>query len=130
MTNETKARVIIADDSAMFRKVISMHIENLGYTVIATATDGQEIVNLAIKEKPNLIMLDINMPNKTGFEALEEIIEVLPETTVIMMTSVSDPEIVKKCIDLGAANYIIKNSSDEEISNTIRETWEMNKLFE
>ena len=75
-------------------------------------------------------MLDINMPNKTGFEALEEIIEVLPETTIIMMTSVSDPEIVKKCIDLGAANYIIKNSSDEEISNTIRETWEMNKLFE
>ncbi|MCT4660623.1 MAG: response regulator [Tissierellales bacterium] len=120
-----KARVLIADDSKFFQKYIKTLVESLGFDVIETVGDGVEAIE-ALKEKDvNLIFLDINMPRMTGIEAVEEIINEYPHSTVIMMTSVSDILIVQKCMDLGAANYIVKNSSEEEMREIITQTWEL-----
>jgi len=128
MSDDKEVRVLLADDSLVIRKNVEKLVQEIGYTVIGTAQNGSEAVELEKSNNPDLILLDINMPIKTGIEALEEIIENNPDALVIMMTSVSDAEVVEKCMDLGAANYIVKDSSPGEIMDTIRDTYEMNAL--
>ncbi len=109
----------------MFTKIVS----DIGFTVVATANNGQEAVDVARHQNPHLVLLDINMPLKTGIEALEELVEEFSETVFIMLSSVSETEVVEKCMDLGAHNYIVRNTSKEEIAKTIRETWERNSFI-
>lgn len=120
---ENSGKALVADDSATMRKVVGRVLGMMGHQVVGEAQDGQEAIDKAAELKPDLIMLDINMPNKTGVEALEVIVGQNPEAVVIMMTSVSDMDTVEKCIEMGAANYILKNSPAEEICNTIKEAW-------
>lgn len=121
----SKAKVLIADDSKFFQKYISTLVESLGFDVIKAVGDGVEAIEALKSQEVNLVFLDINMPRMTGIEAVEEIVNDYPELTVIMMTSVSDILIVQKCMDLGAANYIVKNSSEEEMREIITQTWDL-----
>jgi DNA-binding NarL/FixJ family response regulator len=115
------ARVLVVDDSASMRAVVSSIVKRLGFAVAGEAADGKEAVALALRDKPDIVMLDINMPVKTGFEALQEIKAVLPGAIVIMMTSVSDTESVEKCLETGAAGYVLKSATHDEIAQSI--TW-------
>lgn len=130
MTDETRARVLLADDSETMRCGIRRIVESLGHTVVAEASDGKEAIKQALTHKPGLILLDINMPVMTGTDAIKGILEVCPDAIVVMMTSVSDMDTVEACIENGAANYILKSASAEEIAESIAETWEMRAELE
>jgi two-component system, chemotaxis family, chemotaxis protein CheY len=118
-------RVMICDDSKGYRKVMSGIVENLGYELVAVAANGQEAVDLFAEHTPDLLLLDINMPEKTGVDALEEILDDCPEALVIMLTSVAEMETVERCIEVGAINYILKDGAQDGIEATIRETWDV-----
>ena len=118
-------RFLVVDDSTALRKVMSGIVKSLGHVVAAEAANGQEAVDLVRQEKPEVILLDVNMPVKTGLEALQEIVEIDPEAIVLMLTSVSDMETVQKCVELGASNYILKNYSPEQIAGQINEACAM-----
>lgn len=80
-----------------------------------------------LKTRPDLLLMDINMPEKTGDEALIEIIEEFPDACVIMMTSVSDIETVQQCIEKGASHYIRKDTPIDQIKEIILETLNINR---
>lgn len=123
MTEIKKPRVILADDETHVRKMVKLALTKMNCEVIGEAANGQEAVDLFKKEKPDLLMLDINMPVKTGEEALAEIMDEFPDAFVIMLTSVAEGDSVEKCLDLGAANYILKSTPIKELQKMIKETW-------
>jgi two-component system chemotaxis response regulator CheY len=122
MDQTIRPRVLIADDEKHMRLLMKAAMKKMNCEVVAEAGDGQEAVALYKNHQPDLLLLDINMPLKTGDEALKEIIDAFPQALVIMLTSVVEMETVEKCIDIGASNYIRKDTPIPEIVNIIQAT--------
>lgn len=118
-----KARVLIADDEAHIRSLLHLIFTNLGAEVVAQASDGEQAIRLYQQHLPNMVMLDINMPKLDGVHVLKQIMAINPKTLVIMLTSLNAITVVKECIDLGARNYLLKNTTAAELHQAISETW-------
>ncbi|MDO8811773.1 MAG: response regulator [Gallionella sp.] len=118
-----KARVLIADDEPHIRSLISLIITSLGAEVIAEASDGEQALILYKQFLPDMVMLDINMPKVDGITVLKQIMAINNKTLVVMLTSLNTIEVVKECIDNGAWNYILKNTTADELHKAISATW-------
>jgi len=115
-------KILIADDSSAVRKLIIniLTLHNLASTVIESV-DGIEAVKQYCAHKPDLVLLDGEMPNMDGFEALRQIIEFDPQANVIMITSITDSEIIDKAKQNGAQDYILKPFNENKLVTTIKE---------
>ncbi|MFH1139743.1 MAG: response regulator transcription factor [Pseudomonadota bacterium] len=127
MPDPRKPRVLIADDEAHIRLLIKTVFKTMQAEIAAEAKNGQEAVDLYRKEKPDLLMLDINMPLKTGAEVLAEIRGEFPTAFVTMLTSVADMATVRQCLEAGASGYILKDTPLPEMKQLIKEAWEENR---
>ena len=127
MTDTKKPRILLADDEAHLRLLMKTVMKSLNCEIVGEAKNGIEAVELFKKEKPDLLLLDINMPIKTGEDALKEIIDEFPDAFIIMLTSTADMETVENCLAYGAANYIRKDTPIEEMKKIIKETWAIYK---
>lgn len=116
-----RKRVIIADDEAHIRRVFRDVIERENLEVVAEAADGEEAVEFYRRDKPDVLFMDINMPHKTGEEGLKEILAEFPEARVVMLTMVADTDTVRRCVEAGAAGYILKSLSVNELRDCVRE---------
>ncbi|MCE5270107.1 response regulator [bacterium] len=112
-------RVLIADDQTFFRQMLRKLLVSMKYEVVGEASNGDEVVELFKREKPDLLILDIHMPGKNGDVVLEEITELAPFARVVMLTSIGDSDIVTKCLKLGAVNYILKGATREHMKAKI-----------
>ncbi len=117
-------KVLIADDQKVVRRILRKAMDALGAKVAGEAVNGAEAVELYKKIKPDIMLLDMNMPVMTGDEALKAIIAEYPEAFIIMITSAADAETVENCIEAGAAGYILKDTHVEEIKEMLQEIWE------
>jgi len=110
------ANIIVVDDSAFLVKQIVAFLENHDHNVVATGKNGIEAVELYREHKPDLITLDITMPNKSGADALKDIFQEFPEATALMISALKDKCIIRDCIELGAKGYVEKplKFKDEE----------------
>lgn len=117
------ARVLIADDEPHIRKLINLIVSSLGAQVVAEVSDGEQAVNMFKQLLPDIVLLDINMPKMDGISALKQIIAIKPQTLVVMLTSLNTLDIVNECLDAGAYNYILKNTTAGELHKEISETW-------
>lgn len=117
-------RVVIADDEFHILGMLKALMKTMNYAVVGEAKNGQEAVDVYRKEKPDVLLLDINMPVKDGDDALREIMHEFPDAMVIMLTSVVDMEKVESCLELGAANYIRKDTPVSDMRKIISETLE------
>ncbi len=122
--NEKRPNVLIVDDEEHIRKLMKVVINSIGYKVVGEANNGEDALNIFKLLKPDILLLDINMPIKTGEEVLEEVIKHFPNTVVIMLTSVSDLESVQNCIKLGSRGYIRKDTPITKIGVIIKNTWQ------
>lgn len=114
MSEQTQTRILVVDDSPDIRRVLrDMILEPRGYCVL-TANDGQEGLEMAIREHPDLILLDINMPRLNGMQVLERLRQAHYEWPVIMMTSEGSEEIAVQAFRLGVRDYIPKPFTIEE----------------
>ena len=95
-----------------------MHI---GFSVVGEADNGDEGIEVVASTKPDVVLLDVSMPVKTGAMALPEIRRVHPGARVVMLTSIADQVTVMDCIDKGASNYLLKSSDAEEIKQALVE---------
>ncbi|MEO7411817.1 MAG: response regulator [Opitutaceae bacterium] len=114
--------VLIVDDEVHIRKFVGMIIKQLGATTLLEAPNGQEALAIYQREKPLLVLLDINMPVMDGIETLKKLREIDPECVVVMLTSLAGRSHVENAIALGATNYIRKDTPKEEISKALSET--------
>ncbi|OGI02813.1 MAG: hypothetical protein A2Y25_03210 [Candidatus Melainabacteria bacterium GWF2_37_15] len=118
-----KHTLLIADDEEHVRELIKMIADTIHLDVIGEASNGEEAVTLFKKNKPDIMILDINMPKKTGDEILEELKNELEDTCVIIMTAMVDQEDMDKCLKLGAKNFIRKDTPIYKMAKIINETW-------
>jgi two-component system response regulator DegU len=122
MTDETNPiRVLLADDHRMLREGLRRTLEGEGFAVVAEAEDGNEAVRLALDVEPDVIVMDVTMPNVDGFEATRELREKRPESRIVMLTMHSDQDIVASAIRAGASGYLTKDCSTDELVNAITE---------
>jgi len=103
-------RVLIIDDSAFIAKQLGKILTSEGFVVADMATNGSQGVQkyMVLREEIDLVTLDITMPGMDGVSALEKILEFDKEANVIMISAVGSEDIVKKCLQMGAKNYIVK----------------------
>ncbi|NCC51640.1 MAG: response regulator transcription factor [Spartobacteria bacterium] len=120
----TNLRVLIADDDQTMRLILKKITGMLLMEVVGEAQNGEDAVTLYKEIKPDVMLLDINMPLKNGVAVLEELKGEFPEACIIMLTSFADKKIVQKCIQLGATNYVLKSNKAEKIKEILQETFE------
>lgn len=123
MHEKRKVRVLIADDETHIRSLINLILTSLGADVVAEASDGEQALRLYKEHRPDMAILDINMPKLDGISVLKEVMALDPKTLVVMLTSLNSLDTAKECIDNGAWNYILKNTTAEELNKALRETW-------
>jgi len=115
-------RVLIADDHHVVRSGIRALIESeVGIVVIDEAADGVEVISKARLLDPDVILLDLQMPRKSGLEAIESIKQAKPDAKILVLTSYSDDDKVFAAIKAGALGYLLKESSTEELIQAIRD---------
>ena len=107
-------RVLVADDHSLFRDGIISLLEAAGFEVVAQVGDGQSAVSEALRLKPELVLLDITMPQVTGLEALHHIKKSLPETNVVMLTVSDDDADLLEAVKSGANGYLLKSLTADE----------------
>ena len=112
---------MIVDDHDMVRKGLKAYLlTEPDFTITGEASNGKEAITLATEIKPDVILMDLIMPEMTGIEATREIMAVLPHTKIIIITSFYDDEQVFPAIEAGAFSYLLKTASADEIISTIR----------
>ena len=115
-----KYRVVLADDHALFRKGLRKILEETrDLEVIGEASDGLELLNLLRNLTPDMIILDISMPNLRKIEAIYEIKRIHPDTKVLMLTMHKDKEYLYQTISAGADGYFLKKDADAELFSAI-----------
>lgn len=112
-------KIMISDDSAFMRKIIRNILEKLGHKEIIEATNGKEAIDKYKSDKPDLVLLDIIMPDVGGIDVLREIMGIDKEAKVIMVTAVGQDAMVEECTILGAKGYIIKPFNDKKVAEAI-----------
>ncbi|MCP3874181.1 MAG: response regulator transcription factor [Desulfobacteraceae bacterium] len=114
-------RVIIADDHAIIREGLKSLLEKKGVSVIDIAKNGREAIDLAIKHRPDIIMMDISMPDLNGVEATAVIKREVPNIKVIALSMHSSKKIIDKMFASGASGYILKETAFDELYDAIQE---------
>lgn len=115
--------VLVVDDSMIIRKKITKSIEELGHKVASTAQNGQEAIEAYTKSQPDLVTMDITMPDMDGITAVSKIMEKDPDAKVIMVTSHGQEDMVIKSIQEGAVGYILKPITKEKLAQSIGEVY-------
>jgi two-component system response regulator DegU len=122
MTDATSPiRVLLADDHRMLREGLRRTLESEGFAVVAEAEDGSEAVRLALDVDPDVIVMDVTMPNVDGVEATRELRERRPQSRIVMLTMHSDQDIVASAIRAGASGYLTKDCSTDELVSAVTE---------
>lgn len=119
-----RGTVLLVDDSKMSRKMLKNLLEDEGYSVIAEAGDGLEAIEAYQKYTPDLITLDITMPNMDGLEALKELIQIDPDVKVIMITAAGQQNKLIEALKIGAKKFITKPFEKEEVIHNVNEVME------
>ena len=99
---EFNGKVLVVDDEAHIRKYISLIVKKLGSPVILEAQNGEEAIATYESERPDIVLLDVNMPGMDGIQALEKLREIDPKAVVVMLTSLAARNVVERCVELGA----------------------------
>lgn len=115
-----KFRIALADDHALFRKGLKKILEETpDLEVIGEAGDGLELLHLLKSLSPDMIILDISMPNLRGIEAIYEIKRMRPEARILILTMYKDKEYLCQAISAGADGYFLKKDADAELFSAI-----------
>lgn len=124
MSEADKVKVLIADDDALTRTLVKKSVESMDFEVVAEAENGEEAINLYKQLKPDILLLDLDMPEKNGEHVLKEIIRDYPDAFIIMLSRFNDSRLKGDCIGLGAVNFITKDVGRNEIKKIIKESWD------
>ena len=125
-----RPEIIIVDDHEIFRHGVKSIItfENIA-NVIGEATNGEEFLMLLKHLKPDLVLLDIDMPEMNGFEASEKALVLYPDLKIIAFTMFGDEEYFIRMIELGAVGYLLKSSDISELEKAIQVVMKGEKYF-
>lgn len=113
-------KVVVVDDSLIIRRNIAKMLERMGHEIVAEAKNGKEAIACYSKYTPDLITMDITMPDMDGIEAVRGIIKRNAEAKIIMVTSHGQEEMVIAAIKAGASGYVLKPVNAEKLGHAIK----------
>jgi YesN/AraC family two-component response regulator len=119
MNIKRKPSVLVVDDDHMMREMLKLILHSDDYQVIGEAANGKNAIALCASHKPGLVLLDINMPEMDGLQALEEIRKISPATVVIMVSAEATMDRVSGAIKKGAAGFVVKPLNAASVLNKI-----------
>jgi two-component system, chemotaxis family, chemotaxis protein CheY len=114
-------RVLVVDDEELTRKLVSQVLLSVGYDVVAEARNGVEALEMFKMYKPELVTMDVRMPQMDGISALKQLKTIDPSANVVMLTNENDKETVTEILKSGALNYIVKPIKRQVILQKLRE---------
>jgi two-component system chemotaxis response regulator CheY len=110
-----KNRILIVDDSFYMRTMLKNMLTDAGYEVVGEAANGQQAMEMAAATHPDLITLDVILPDNTGLDVLKGIRQEQPDVKVVMCSAVGQEVIVNEALESGATAYIVKPFSEEKV---------------
>jgi DNA-binding NarL/FixJ family response regulator len=124
-TSPETLRVLIADDHALFRRGLEMVLEKeADIEVVGEAHDGQQAVERATELMPDVVLMDVRMPRRSGIEATTQIKEMVPHVRILMLTNSDEEADLYDSIKAGASGYLLKEISSEEVAEAVRSVCE------
>jgi len=112
-------RLLVCDDHPVIRTGLAALLAGTDIEIVAEASNGKEVVRQAEKVKPDVVLLDIRMPDGDGLAVLDELKAASPESRVVMLSTYDNPTYIARAVALGASDYVLKGSSREDIIATI-----------
>jgi two-component system, NarL family, response regulator NreC len=117
----TKIRVFICDDHALFRDGLKAILrDEPELELVGEARDGREGVELALQLRPNVVLMDVEMPELNGFEATSRITGADRSIRVLILTMYQEEEVIARCLDAGASGYVLKDASASQLVSAIQ----------
>lgn len=113
-------RVLIVDDHPLWRDAVARDLSEAGYEVVGTAGDGAEAVRLAAETKPNVVVLDLQMPRLSGVEVTARVVRAHPQIRVLVLSASGEQNDVLEAVKAGATGYLVKSASREELLEAVR----------
>jgi DNA-binding NarL/FixJ family response regulator len=123
-------RILIADDHPMVREGLQSMLSGVGFEVVGEAATGREALELATKLKPSIVLMDVRMPDLDGLEATRLLHNQQPGLPIIIVTTYENPAYMAKAVAAGAAGYILKGSSRDELLHAVTAAAEGGMLWD
>ena len=119
MQEASARKVMIIDEDPKYRMLLQHILQDLNCNVVGVESGGDEAIDLFERKNPDIVLLNITTPLEIGLEVLKEMKNIKPYVVVIMITSVTGEETVKRCIEAGADGYILKGDKDTVVRNRL-----------
>lgn len=113
--------IVLADDHTVVRRALRMLLDaEPEFEVVAEAVDADSAVRYALGHKPDVLILDLNMPGRPSLEAIPDILEASPGTTIVVLTMQSDTAYARQALQAGVLGYVLKEAADTELVEAVR----------
>ena len=130
LVDKIAIRILLADDHNIMRRGLRLLLERqAGFEVVAEAADGREAAERAEATRPDVVVLDIAMPNMSGIEAAQRIRAVLPQAAIVILSMHSDESYVLRALKAGAKGYLLKDSAESDLIEAIKAVSEGKAFF-
>lgn len=114
-------RLLVVDDQAIIRRGLALMLgSEAGISVVGQAADGQEALDMALALRPDVVLMDLQMPHVGGVAATRQITQTLAQTRVVVLTTFDDDERVFEAVRAGAQAYLLKDATEAEVLETVR----------
>jgi len=114
-------QVLLADDHAIVRKGLRSVVESMeGWRICAEAADGREAVSLGLQYRPEIVVMDINMPELNGLDAPRQLCAAIPGLRVLILSAHNSEQLVREMLSSGARGYVLKADAGEELESALR----------
>jgi two-component system, chemotaxis family, chemotaxis protein CheY len=127
MEKTIKATIVVVDDDSMMREMLKLMLRGESYSVVGEASNGQDAIAQCKSLKPDLVLLDINMPKMSGLDALDAILKLDPAPIVLMMSADATMDNVSGAIKKGAAGFVVKPLNAASVLDRIAVTLKSRK---
>lgn len=114
------AKFMLVDDAMFMRAAIKKMVEEAGHTVIAEAGNGKEAIEQYVSHKPDMVLMDITMPDMDGIEATNQIMAIDPSAKIVMVSAMGQMEMVVKAITAGAKDFVVKPVDADKLRSCIK----------
>jgi len=120
MAGDPAIRALVVDDHDLFRRGLRELLEEQGIRVIGEAANGSDAIALAVRSRPDVVVMDLNLPRQSGTEATRELVAAMPDARVLVLTVEAGGRSVLDALIAGACGYLLKDATIEEIAAGVR----------